>query len=68
MKSFGTLLKNELELNIRNMNMVIFAVIMPLAVLVILGFIYGAKPATDGATYTFMEQSFGALCTISMWC
>lgn len=66
MKSFRTLLKNELKLNIRNMNMVIFAVIMPLIVLIILGFIYGTKPAADGATYTFMEQSFGALCCISI--
>lgn len=65
MKSFGILLKNELKLNVRDMNMVIFAVIMPLVVLIILGFIYGTKPAT-GATYTFMEQSFGALCTISI--
>ena len=37
MKAFCTLLKNELKLNIRNMNMVIFAVILPLVVLVILG-------------------------------
>lgn len=66
MKSFRTLLKNELKLNIRNMNMVIFAVIMPLIVLVILGFIYGTKPAADGVAYTFMEQSFGALCCISI--
>lgn len=66
MKSFEILLKNELKLNIRNMNMVIFAVIMPLVVLLILGFIYGTKPAVDGAAYTFMEQSFGALCTISI--
>lgn len=66
MKSFATLFKNELKLNIRNMNMVIFAVIMPLVVLVVLGFIYGTKPATEGATYTFLEQSFGALCSISM--
>ena len=66
MKSFRTLLKNELKLNIRNMNMVIFAVIMPLIVLIILGFIYGTKPAADGTAYTFMEQSFGALCCISI--
>ena len=66
MKSFRTLLKNELKLNIRNMNMVIFAIIMPLIVLVILGFIYGTKPAADGVAYTFMEQSFGALCCISI--
>lgn len=66
MKSFLTLLKNELKLNIRNMNMVIFAIIMPLIVLVILGFIYGTKLAADGVPYTFLEQSFGALCTISI--
>lgn len=66
MKSFATLFKNELKLNIRNMNMVIFAVIMPLVVLVILGLIYADKPAADGADYTFLEQSFGALCSISM--
>ena len=39
MRSFVVLLKNELKLNIRNMNMVIFAVILPLVVLVILGFL-----------------------------
>lgn len=66
MKSFFTLLKNELKLNIRDMNMVIFAIIMPLAVMVILGIIYGSRPAYDGAAYTFMEQSFGAACAISM--
>lgn len=66
MKSFVTLLKNELKLNIRNMNMVIFAVIIPLVVLIILGFIYGTKPAAEGVAYSFMEQSFGALCCISI--
>lgn len=66
MKAFWILLKNEYKLNIRNMNMVIFAVIMPLIVLLILGLIYGMKPASEGAEYTFMEQSFGALCAISI--
>lgn len=66
MRTFGTLLKNEWKLNIRNMNMVIFAIIMPLVVLVILGFLYGTKPAAAGAAYTFMDQSVGALCTISI--
>ena len=66
MRSFAVLLKNELKLNIRNMNMVIFAVILPLIVLVILGFLYGTRPATEGAEFTFLEQSIGALCTISI--
>ena len=66
MRSFAVLLKNELKLNIRNMNMVIFAVILPLVVLVILGFLYGTSPAAEGAGFTFLEQSIGALCTISI--
>ena len=66
MKAFCTLLKNELKLNIRNMNMVIFALLLPLVVLVILGFLYGTNPAADGADYTFLEQSIGALCAISV--
>ena len=66
MKAFCTLLKNELKLNIRNMNMVIFAIVLPQVVLVILGFLYGTNPAADGADYTFLEQSIGALCAISV--
>ena len=66
MKAFCTLLKNELKLNVRNMNMVIFAIILPLVMLVILGVLYGTSPAADGADYTFLEQSIGALCAISV--
>lgn len=66
MKTFKTLLKHELKLNIRDMNMVIFAVLMPLIVLVIIGIIYQTKPAFDGAEYTFIEQSLGALSAISI--
>lgn len=59
-------MKNELKLNIRDMNMVIFALIMPLAVFVVLGLIYRSKPAFEGADYTFLEQSFGAVCAVSI--
>lgn len=66
MKSFFIFLKNQIKLSIRDMNMPIFAIIMPLVIMAVLGIIYGEKPAFDGAGYTFMEQSFGALCTISI--
>ena len=66
MKRFFTLMKNELKLNIRDMNMVIFALIMPLAVIIVLGLIYGSKPSSEGAQYTFLEQSFGAVCAVSI--
>ena len=66
MKRFFTFLKTELKLSLRDMNMPIFAVIMPLVIFVILGVIYGAKPAYDGADYTFLEQSFGAVSAVAI--
>lgn len=66
MKAFRKLLAIEAKLSIRDMNMMIFGIIMPVVVLVILGVIYGKKPAFEGAGYSFLEQSFGALCTIAV--
>ena len=66
MKRFFTFLKTELKLSLRDMNMPIFAVIMPLVIFIILGIIYGTKPAYDGASYTFMEQSFGAVSAVAI--
>lgn len=66
MRTFKTMLKNEMKLSLRDMNMVIFAICIPLVVLIILGVIYGDKPAFEGAEYTFLDQSFGALSTLSL--
>ena len=66
MKRFFTYLKTELKLSLRDMNMVIFAVMMPLVIFIILGIIYETKPAYDGAEYTFMEQSFGAVSAVAI--
>lgn len=66
MKTFNTMFKTELKLSLRGMDMFIFAICVPLAVLIILGIIYGNKPAFEGAGYTFLEQSFSALATISI--
>ena len=66
MKTFKTMLKNEMKLSLRDMNMVIFTICIPLVVLIILGVIYGDKPAFEGAEYTFLDQSFGALSTIAI--
>lgn len=66
MKAFATILKTELKLSLRGMDMLIFAIFMPLVILVIIGLIYGNKPAFEGADYTFVEQSFGALTSVSI--
>ncbi len=66
MRAYKMMLKTELKLSLRGMDMLIFAVIMPMIVLVVLGVIYGDKPAFEGAGYTFMQQSFGALASIAI--
>ena len=55
-----TMLKNELKLSLRGMDMFIFAICMPVVVTIILGAIYGNKPAFDGADFTFMDM--GKIC------
>lgn len=66
MKAFRTLFKTELKLSLRGMDMFIFAICMPVIVMVILGIIYGSRPAFEGAGYTFLQQSFGAVATIAI--
>jgi len=66
MKTFKTLLKTEGKLSLRGLDMFIFAICMPIVVVIILGAVFGDKPAFDGAEYTFLEQSFGAISTIAI--
>lgn len=66
MRSFITMLKTELKLSLRGLDMFIFAICMPIVVLVAIGIIYGSKPAFEGANYTFLEQSFGAITSIAI--
>ncbi|KXL53812.1 ABC-2 type transporter [Anaerotignum neopropionicum] len=66
MKTFSTMLKTEIKLSLRGIDMFIFAICMPIVVLVVLGIIYGTNPAFIDADYTFLEQSFGAIATIAI--
>jgi len=66
MKAFNALFITELKLSLRGMDMIIFAICMPVVLIIILGSIYGSKPAFDGAEYTFLEQSFGAAAAIAL--
>ncbi len=61
MNKFFMMLKTELKLSFRGMDMVIFALCMPVVIAAILGVIYGNKAAAPGVEYSFLEQSFGAL-------
>ena len=66
MKTFKTMLKTELKLSLSGMDMFIFAICMPVIVIILLGIIYGDKPAFADAEYTFLQQSFGAVSTIAI--
>ena len=66
MKRFYTILKTELKLSIRGMDMIIFAICMPLVAISLLGIIFGSRPAYPGAGSTFLEQSFGAVSAIAV--
>lgn len=66
MRAFNTMFKTEFKLSLRGMDMIIFAVGFPIIVVAILGMIYGAKPAFEGAQYSFLEQNFGAVASIGI--
>lgn len=66
MKTYKTMLKNEIKLSLRGMDMFIFAICMPVIIVVLLGIIYGNQPAFEGANYTFLQQSFAAVSTIAI--
>ena len=66
MKAFKTMFKTELKISLRSMDMLIFAIGMPVIIMVVLGILYGNKPAFEGAEYTFIAQSFGAVSAIAI--
>lgn len=66
MKAFKTMLQVESKLSLRGCDMLIFAILMPLIMVSIIGILCGNNPAFDGASYSFLEQSFGAISTIAI--
>lgn len=66
MKVFSTLFEVEFRLSLRDMNMPIFAVIMPVVVMLVIGMMFGGQPAYEGAGYSFVAQSVGAVSAIAI--
>lgn len=60
MKAFTVLLKTELKLSVRGMDMIIFAVCLPIAVMVILGIVYGSN--SENLAVSFPAVSAIAIC------
>ena len=72
--AFWSLFKTELKLNLRDMNMVIFAIFMPLVLLAIFGFIYGTKKRICKIDFTerwkerkMCDFSLNRIAEISSW-
>lgn len=66
MHAFSTLLGVEMKLSIRDMNMPIFALAMPLVVIAVIGAIFAGQPAYEGAPYSMLDQSVSAISTIAI--
>lgn len=66
MKAFSALFKSEFRLSLRDMNIPIFGVFFPIIVVVIVGLVSGNKPAFEGASYSLIDQSFGAFAAIGI--
>ena len=66
MKKFFKLLKIEGRLGIRCPDSIFFGVCMPVGIIALIGIICGSKPAFEGADYTLLQSSFGALITVGI--
>ncbi len=66
MKRLYTIFKIELKLSVREFSGVLFGIIMPGGIMILLGLIYGNKPAYEGASFSLVQQSFGAVATIGI--
>ena len=61
MKAFKTLFKTEGKLALRATDGIFFGMFIPIVIGIIIGIIFNGKPAFEGAPYSFIDQSFGAL-------
>ncbi len=66
MNRFLKLLKMEGRLSLRCPDSVFFGIVMPAGIIALIGFISAGKPAFEGADYTLLESSFGALITVGI--
>lgn len=66
MKRFLKLLKIEGRLGLRCPDSIFFGVCMPVGIIALIGIISYGKPAFNGAKYTMLQSSFGALITVGI--
>lgn len=66
MKAFKTMFKVEFKLELRCMESIFFGIIFPIAVAVLIGAVYGNKPAFKGSNYTMIQASFAGVVAVGI--
>ena len=66
MKALLMLFKIEFKLAVREFSGVLFGLIMPAGIMILLGIIFGEKPAYEGAGFTLVQQAFPAVATVGI--
>lgn len=66
MKRLCTLFKTELILSAREFSGILFGLVLPSGIMLLLGALYGSKPAYEGASFSLVQQSFAAVTTIGI--
>lgn len=66
MKALATMIRTEFKLTLRSIDSIFFGILFPMAFALILGLIYGNKPAFKGADYTSIQLAFGAVISIGI--
>jgi len=66
MKVFKTIFKIEFKLELRCMETIFFGILFPMAVVALIGAIYGDKPAFKGSNYTMLQASFAGVVAVGI--
>ncbi len=66
MKSLWVLFKIEVKLGLREGSGILFAIILPVGLMLLLGVIFGDKPADENVNYTMLQQSYAAVITLGI--
>ena len=66
MKTYFKLLQVEFRLILRSIDSIFFGVGMPVAIMLLIGLINGKNESFEGAGYTMLQSSFGALITVGI--
>lgn len=66
MRACKELFAVEVKLSLRDMNMPLFAIIMPVVVMGVVGMLFAGQAAYEGASYSFVDQTVPAVMTVGI--